>query len=128
MALDTLSGKIFCYLTSRYHEATGTLKSADGEWDLEHVKESLAAGQPIELARLGATDKVEVSRADFDAAVDAEVAKRASAAQAEAAAQASAKAAADAAAAAKAAAEAEAPLQPQGNAQIEQPPAEQPAP
>jgi hypothetical protein len=73
-AVDSATGRVFCYLTSRYYDATGELKAPDGTWDLAKVKELVLAGKGIEAALVKAApsteDKVEKANADFKAAID----------------------------------------------------------
>ena len=67
-AVCSETGRVFCYLTGRYHAATGFLESADGKWDLAKVKSLILADQNIQSALVaGPTpDKVEVANKDFE--------------------------------------------------------------
>lgn len=73
-AVDDTDGRVFCYLTGRYYPPTGSQVLPDGQWDMAKVKAAVLAGDSLEGARV--TDKVAQCDADFNAAVDAEVAKR----------------------------------------------------
>ena len=79
-AVDESDGRVFCYLTGRYFNPTGELTAPDGVWDLAKVKEAVLAGTTVEAARIvqDAThpDAVAKANADFEAAIEAEIARR----------------------------------------------------
>jgi hypothetical protein len=52
-AVDDADGRVFCYLTNRYFEPTGTKALPDGTWDLAAVKAGILAGTFVDAAKTG---------------------------------------------------------------------------
>lgn len=106
--VESDTGTVFCYLTSRHFPAAGEVDLPDGTWDMAKVKELVLAGKPVTAALLEPVDvdvefdKVRQANADFNATIRAKQQADADAAKADA--EAKAKADADAKAAADTAA------------------------
>jgi hypothetical protein len=52
-AVDDSDGRVYCYLTNRYFEPTGTKALPDGTWDLAAVKAGILAGTFVDVAKTG---------------------------------------------------------------------------